>query len=286
MNQYTWKDVNPNDDLDTDYEDHVWEGLRKYKNTTVEDDTISYDDEINDLTYFSDDHPFNIHEQKQFVYSIDIDDEQYNNPLSQKIRADDLELQESAQDIVNGTDGDDILIGNEHQNLIRGGQGNDILISGTGNETLEGGDGNDTYIFGKNFGEDSIYNHDQTPNRKDVIQFKAGWTAQDFDYFRSQDDLIIQSKTTSDQIYVDYHFDQAFQINEIQFEDGTVFNVDDIKHLAQVVDAPSHDEFVVAGHLQSMKNAMASTSTEGSVAQMLNTNQNMTGSPHLLISDQ
>lgn len=185
---------------------------------------------------------------------------------------------------IDGTDEDDILLGTDSDDVINGGEGNDILIGGLGNDDLDGGDGSDTYIFGKNFGQDTIDNYDETPNRKDTIQFKEGWAAQDFDYLRSNNDLIIQSKTTTDRLIVDYHFDQDCQIDEIQFEDGTAFNADDIQHMAKVVDLPSDEEFAAATNLQGMKNAMASVPTTGSVTEILNATHDMTRSPNLLIS--
>ena len=61
-------------------------------------------------------------------------------------------------DTLTGGDGIDTLIGGAGDDILEGGAGADILIGGAGDDILEGGAGADTYIFGGNFGEDTIQN--------------------------------------------------------------------------------------------------------------------------------
>ncbi|MBG8766749.1 calcium-binding protein, partial [Neisseria meningitidis] len=63
-----------------------------------------------------------------------------------------------------GTQADDILqnvgFGHNKNVSLYGNDGNDTLIGGAGNDYLEGGSGSDTYVFGKGFGQDTVYNYD------------------------------------------------------------------------------------------------------------------------------
>ena len=68
-------------------------------------------------------------------------------------------------DNVVGGAGGDAITGNAADNLLSGGDGNDIIYGMDGNDTLEGGGGNDTldagagdntYLFGDNWGSDTV----------------------------------------------------------------------------------------------------------------------------------
>ena len=139
----------------------------------------------------------------------------------------------SSNDILNGGDdndninagaGDDIVNGDAGDDTLNGNSGNDILNGGEGNDTLNGGSGSDTYIFGRNFGKDSINNYDTSENRKDIIKFTDGIKIDDLEITHSYTNLIIKEKDTDNQITVKYHFEKSYQIDEIQFEDGTVLD--------------------------------------------------------------
>lgn len=70
---------------------------------------------------------------------------------------------------INGT-------GNALNNTIIGNTGNNKITGGAGNDTLRGDAGNDTYIFGPNFGVDTI---NDTAGAVDRITFAAGIVAAD-----------------------------------------------------------------------------------------------------------
>jgi Ca2+-binding RTX toxin-like protein len=64
-----------------------------------------------------------------------------------------------------GGNGNDTIIGNDQGNLLVGGPGNDTITGGAGNDTLvgmggndslTGKGGNDTYVFGDNWGTDTV----------------------------------------------------------------------------------------------------------------------------------
>lgn len=144
----------------------------------------------------------------------------------------------AGDDIVFGGDGNDQINGSAGNDQLYGDNGNDILIGGSGNDQLNGGNGSDTYIFGRNFGQDIINNYDRTKNRQDIIKLTEGWKQDDFTYRRSENQLIIQSKTTTDKLTVNDYFKldaaDGYQIDLIIFDDGSKLTIDDIKNLVLV----------------------------------------------------
>ncbi|MFI8608428.1 peroxidase family protein [Pseudomonas sp. NPDC077649] len=64
--------------------------------------------------------------------------------------------------------------GNALDNWIQGGTGNDVLTGGAGNDTLVGGLGNDIFVFGPNFGNDTIIGFDANPaGGQDLLNIAA-----------------------------------------------------------------------------------------------------------------
>ena len=138
-------------------------------------------------------------------------------------------------DTVYGGAENDILFGGAGDDFILGYDGNDILEGGAGNDHLEGGKGNDTYVFGRNFGKDTIVNYDISANRTDIIRFTDGQTLNDFTFTRGLHDLYITAKDGSGSITVNNHFVgdavTGHHIDRIEFADGSSLNVEDIKKL-------------------------------------------------------
>ena len=97
-------------------------------------------------------------------------------------------------DVLFGEAGDDFLDGGAHGDWLSGGKDNDLLWGGKGNDYLDGGNGDDrlsgdqgndelkggkgsdTFIFGGNFGRDTIMDFPATGPRKqqDHIEFRKG----------------------------------------------------------------------------------------------------------------
>ena len=140
-----------------------------------------------------------------------------------------------------GTQADDTLqnvgFGNNKNVSLYGNDGNDTLIGGAGDDYLEGGSGSDTYVFGKGFGQDTIFNYDRSTGRKDIIRFTDGITADMLNFTRSSDDLLIKAKDGSGQVTVQSYFQNdgsgAYRIDEIHFDNGKVLDVATIKKLVQ-----------------------------------------------------
>ncbi|WP_218967103.1 calcium-binding protein [Snodgrassella communis] len=137
-----------------------------------------------------------------------------------------------------GANGNDRLVGGDGNDRLSGGQGNDILIGGNGDDYLEGGAGSDTYVFGSHFGHDIIQNHDSSTGRQDVIRFTDNINQADVNFHRVGNDLIINTNDGNNSIQVkNYFINEAhgdYQVDLIQFADGTQLSVDDIKKITQI----------------------------------------------------
>ena len=141
-------------------------------------------------------------------------------------------------DSINGDDGNDTLIGGDGNDSINGGAGNDVLTGGTGNDYLEGGAGSDIYIFGSNFGHDEINNNDASDNREDIIRFTDNISQSDLIFRRTGSNLVIRTRQGDNSITVRNYFrikaKENYQVDFIEFADGTRLNVQDIKKLVQI----------------------------------------------------
>lgn len=135
-------------------------------------------------------------------------------------------------DRVLGLDGDDQLIGGGGADLLFGGNGNDSLTGGVGDDTLNGGAGDDSYFFEPGCGHDVIENYDDQAGRLDKIVFGGNIVASDVTVKRSGDDLLL-SLANGDSITVQSHFADegsgAYSINQIQFSDGQIWGVPELK---------------------------------------------------------
>lgn len=117
------------------------------------------------------------------------------------------------------------LYGGRGDDTLRGNSGEDVLDGGAGIDTLIGGEGNDIYRFKAGAGHDLIFN--QSGNgigTLDKIVLGAGITAQQVSLSRVGYDLLIQV-APEDSIRVVNHFaDPNFEIDQIQFDDGSVWD--------------------------------------------------------------
>jgi Ca2+-binding RTX toxin-like protein len=62
----------------------------------------------------------------------------------------------SGNDVLTGDAGANVLDGGLGNDTLNGGGGADTLIGGAGNDSMTGGAGNDTFVFGVDFGNDTI----------------------------------------------------------------------------------------------------------------------------------
>ncbi|MBX8541538.1 calcium-binding protein [Pseudomonas cichorii] len=150
-------------------------------------------------------------------------------------------------DVLIGGEGGDYLIGGAGTDILDGGagadalygdEGNDLLIGGSGNDYLSGGAGSDSYFFSRGWGQDAIYNYDTSTNKTDFIEFSADIQPEDIIVTRSGTDLVLSLKNTSDKVAVSNYFYQdglsSYQLETINFADGTVWRLEQIKVMAIV----------------------------------------------------
>ena len=145
--------------------------------------------------------------------------------------------------VVLGSAGDDLLVGFADEDVMRGYGGNDtiqglasndVIYGGTGDDTLDGGTGSDIYRFSLGDGHDVINNYDTSANRHDVIELQEGITPANVRAQRIENDLYLHIGV-DDQVVVSGFFNGEgfgnYAVNEIQFADGTAWDIDKIKEL-------------------------------------------------------
>lgn len=68
-------------------------------------------------------------------------------------------------DQVDGHAGNDVLYGGQGDDFMKGGSGSDTLFGNKGADSMDGGEGADHYVFGGDFGNDSIVGYDAVSER-------------------------------------------------------------------------------------------------------------------------
>jgi Ca2+-binding RTX toxin-like protein len=141
---------------------------------------------------------------------------------------------------VTGTDGDDQIAGTNvvdrivagaGADVLRSGFGDDRLDGGAGNDQLIGGQGNDIYVFGSGFGQDTII---EVQGSQDAIRFATGVSPSDVVVTRYHNDLVFSLNGGIDRLTVSHYFlAPLFQIELVQFDDGTVWDQAFIDNLVQ-----------------------------------------------------
>ena len=132
--------------------------------------------------------------------------------------------------------GDDTVTAGMGNDRLYGDTGNDILTGGEGDDYLSGGQGNDIYKYSAGFGKDTIDNYYNANNDAfDVIEFDGTVTLESVKPVRKGNNLVLLVGEDGDQITVNNYFYSHAQgnyiVNEIQFADGTVWDIPKIKEL-------------------------------------------------------
>ena len=160
-------------------------------------------------------------------------------------------------DNVYGESGADTLLGGEGTDKLAGGAGDDIIDGGAGNDTLYGGDeldtsrsvgsnGNDTYLFGRGSGQDTITDYDKTAGNLDAILLNNDVLPTDVAIRRDGDNLVLTINDAPDTLTVNNWFKDevdTWQVEQIQFADGTTWNVDAIKQM--VLEGTPGDDLLI-----------------------------------------
>ena len=160
----------------------------------------------------------------------------------------------NGNDTLYGGEGDDSLYADAGNDILTGGAGNDTLVGGEGEDVLDGGEGddrlyggredryalsgNDTYIFGRGYGRDIIRDTDITAGNLDVIKMKEDIKPEDILIKRTDNNLELIVKGTTDKLIVEDYFSPYYnygvndptkmvnKVEEVRFTDGTVWDVE------------------------------------------------------------
>ncbi len=135
-------------------------------------------------------------------------------------------------DEIYGNGGDDSLSGAGGNDYIYGGSGDDTLIGGLGSDQLIGDAGNDTYIFAKNGGNDSIANNDAS-NTTDTVKFTDVASTEvvmtrGLEKANTDSLYLLYGKGSSLSVF-NFFGNADYRIDRIEFSDGVIWTVDDIK---------------------------------------------------------
>ena len=131
----------------------------------------------------------------------------------------------SGNDNLNGGKGNDRLLGGEGNDYLNGDDGNDILDGGAGNDSLSGGNGADTYVFGKGFGQDTVYNHD-SDNSVDTVRMQ-GIRLAETQFRKEGSDLVLFGYAAGDSVRLSSFFSgKNHQVDNLVFDDRTLTAAD------------------------------------------------------------
>ena len=125
-------------------------------------------------------------------------------------------------DVLEGLGGDDSLQGGHADDVLDGGAGNDALYGGFSGGAAWSGSGNDTYVFGRGYGQDTIYDRDTSAGNVDSVRL-VGLNAGDVVLRRVGNDLRIEVKDSGDSLRVaNWGAGTEHRIERIEFADGSV----------------------------------------------------------------
>ncbi|WP_236250085.1 calcium-binding protein [Pseudomonas cichorii] len=147
----------------------------------------------------------------------------------------------AGRDTLYGESGNDTLNGGADNDYLDGGDGNDTLDGGAGNDSLSGSRGNDTYLFYRGMGQDTINEFDSTTGNVDTIKVASGITPGDVIVKRDRTDIVLSIKGTNDWMKIYDYTSSNYQVERVEFADGTVWSVADLKRLSVVVASEAAD---------------------------------------------
>jgi Ca2+-binding RTX toxin-like protein len=123
-------------------------------------------------------------------------------------------LGNSSSETIYGTNKSDYIYSYAGDDTVYGNEDDDTLDGGLGNDILDGGSGDDKYIFGNQFGSDTINQTNVTGSDKVIFE---NHDMDAFNYAYSGDDLVISSKTTTDQLLIKSFNTSINQVDSFSF---------------------------------------------------------------------
>ena len=131
-----------------------------------------------------------------------------------------------------GGNGNDRLLGGAGNDFMMGDDGNDTLDGGIGNDNLYGGNGADTYIFGKGFGQDTVYNYD-SDNSVDTVRMQ-GIRLAETQFRKEGSDLVMFGYAAGDSVRLSSFFSgKNHQVDNLVFDDRTLTAADFAPYASQ-----------------------------------------------------
>ena len=141
-----------------------------------------------------------------------------------------LTLQQlSTGETITGTAFGDTIYAGGGFDTVNAGSGNDTIYGGSGNDYLNGGNGDDTYVYNVGDGLDTIYDYESSSSsgKNDKIKFGEGISATDVTLSRKDNNLVITlfNDITQGVIIQDFFYNSYYQIEKIEFSDGTIMDL-------------------------------------------------------------
>ncbi|MFH0823160.1 MAG: calcium-binding protein, partial [Pseudomonadota bacterium] len=157
------------------------------------------------------------------------------------------------QMMLQGTPDDDLLRGYASSDTIEGYAGSDRLSGYAGNDFLDpgadddyadGGFGSDTYAFDRGYGHDVITDVDTTAGNIDTILLGPDVLTSDVSLKAGGYDLFLSIDGSDDTLQMkDWCAGDAFKIEQLQFADGTMW---DVAMMQQIAATPTDtDDYLV-----------------------------------------
>lgn len=135
-------------------------------------------------------------------------------------------------DEITGYDGSgELIYGGGGNDRLSGKGGDDTLVGGLGGDTLLGGYGNDTYIFRIGDGQDQVIDSEGI----NTLCFDLGISVEHITGRRLGDDLYLDIAASRDSVkIVNFFKGPVAPISLVQFSDGTVLSVEDLKAMVLI----------------------------------------------------
>ena len=141
---------------------------------------------------------------------------------------DDIIIGSDGGDIIYGNSGDDVIYAESGNDVVIAGDGDDVIDGGVGNDMLYGSTGNDRFVFGKNYGVDTVMD----TVGKTVIQID-GMDIKDIQAVGTGDNCVIFLGDDDDRIQIANCMQRTEEI--------TVETDDETMSLKELLDRSVHD---------------------------------------------
>jgi Ca2+-binding RTX toxin-like protein len=148
-------------------------------------------------------------------------------------------------EVIQGSDSADYIEALAGTDVLKGGWGDDVLDGGAGDDTLYGGwdgyfsfagAGNDTYLFGRGYGNETIYDYDTTVGSIDTLRL-IGLTLADVTIKRDASSFYVTINDTGETLRVaDWGAGAAHRVERIEFADGLVLQGNQLNALMMGTD--------------------------------------------------